>query len=46
MNIGEIIVAIFAILMFSVTLIIIFAPRDVIKEVIKDDDTDKKKRKR
>lgn len=46
MNIGEIIVAIFAILMFSVTLIIIFAPRDVIKEVVKDDDTDKKKRKR
>lgn len=46
MNIGEIIVAIFAILMCSVTLIIIFAPRDVIKEVVKDDDTDKKKRKR
>lgn len=46
MNIGEIIVAIFAILMFSITLIVIFAPRDDIKEILKDDDTDKKKRKR
>lgn len=44
MNIGEIIVSLFAILMFSVTLIVIFAPRDVTKEIIKD-DTDKKKRK-
>lgn len=37
MNIGEIIVAIFGILMLSVTLIVIFAPSDVVKEVIKDD---------
>lgn len=45
MNTGEIIVAIFGILMLSVTLIVIFAPRDVVKEVIKDDDNNKKKKK-
>lgn len=43
MNIGEIIVTIVGIVMLSVTLIVIFAPRDVVKEVIKDDNKKKKK---
>lgn len=43
MNIGEIIVTIVGIVMLSVTLIVIFAPRDVVKEVIKDYNKKKKK---
>lgn len=37
MSIGEIIVALFAILMICVTVIIIFAPRENFKEALKDE---------